>query len=42
MPKYSEVAWGRAMDSAQHSGAKENAAGYQAVAALREVEAGNR
>jgi tetratricopeptide (TPR) repeat protein len=33
---------GRAMDSAQHNDAKENAAGYQAAAALREVEAGNR
>ncbi|MGD0698202.1 MAG: serine/threonine-protein kinase [Terriglobia bacterium] len=32
----------RAMDSAQHSDARENAAAYQAVAALREVEAGNR
>jgi len=33
---------GRAMDSAQHNDAKETAAGYQAEAALREVEAGNR
>jgi len=33
---------GRAMDSAQHNNAKETAAGYQAAAALREVEAGNR
>ena len=33
---------GRAMDSAQHNDAKETAAGYQALAALREVEAGNR
>ena len=33
---------GRAMDSAQHNDAKETAAGYQAVAALREVESGNR
>jgi serine/threonine protein kinase/Tfp pilus assembly protein PilF len=33
---------GRAMDSAQHNDAKEAAAGYQAEAALREVEAGNR
>jgi len=33
---------GRAMDSAQHHDAKEAAAGYQAVAALREVESGNR
>jgi len=33
---------GRAMDSAQHNEAKESAAGYQAEAALREVEAGNR
>jgi hypothetical protein len=33
---------GRAMDSAQHNDAKESAAGYQAEAALREVEAGNR
>ena len=33
---------GRAMDSARHNGAKESAAGYQAEAALREVEAGNR
>jgi eukaryotic-like serine/threonine-protein kinase len=32
----------RAMDSAQHSDARENAAVYQAVAALREVEPGNR
>jgi len=32
----------RAMDSAQHNGAKESAAGYQAEAALREVESGNR
>ncbi|HMD83694.1 MAG TPA: winged helix-turn-helix domain-containing protein [Terriglobia bacterium] len=32
----------RAMDSAQHNDAKETAAGYQAEAALREVEAGNR
>jgi tetratricopeptide (TPR) repeat protein len=33
---------GRAMDSAQHNDAKERAAAYQAEAALREVEAGNR
>jgi tetratricopeptide (TPR) repeat protein len=33
---------GRAMDSAQHNNAKETAAGYQAEAALREVEVGNR
>jgi serine/threonine protein kinase/tetratricopeptide (TPR) repeat protein len=33
---------GRAMDSAQRNDAKERAAAYQAVAALREVEAGNR
>jgi tetratricopeptide (TPR) repeat protein len=33
---------GRAMDSAQHNDAKERAAGYQAEAALREAEAGNR
>ena len=33
---------GRAMDSAQHNDAKETAAAYQAAAALREVEAGNR
>ncbi len=33
---------GRAMDSAQHNDAKERAATYQAAAALREVEAGNR
>jgi tetratricopeptide (TPR) repeat protein len=33
---------GRAMDSAQHNDAKETAATYQAAAALREVEAGNR
>jgi DNA-binding winged helix-turn-helix (wHTH) protein/tetratricopeptide (TPR) repeat protein len=33
---------GRAMDSAQHNDAKESAAVYQAVAALREVESGNR
>ena len=32
----------RAMDSAQHNDAKETAAIYQAAAALREVEAGNR
>ena len=32
----------RAMDSAQHNDAKETAAAYQAVAALREVESGNR
>jgi tetratricopeptide (TPR) repeat protein/predicted Ser/Thr protein kinase len=32
----------RAMDSAQHNNAKETAAGYQAEAALREVESGNR
>jgi len=32
----------RAMDSAQHNDAKETAADYQAAAALREVEAGNR
>jgi eukaryotic-like serine/threonine-protein kinase len=33
---------GRAMDSAQHNDAKESAAEYQAAAALREVESGNR
>jgi DNA-binding winged helix-turn-helix (wHTH) protein/tetratricopeptide (TPR) repeat protein len=33
---------GRAMDSAQHNDAKETAAVYQAVAALREVESGKR
>jgi len=33
---------GRAMDSAQYHDAKEAAAAYQAEAALREVEAGNR
>jgi DNA-binding winged helix-turn-helix (wHTH) protein/tetratricopeptide (TPR) repeat protein len=33
---------GRAMDSALHNDAKESAAAYQAAAALREVEAGNR
>jgi serine/threonine protein kinase/tetratricopeptide (TPR) repeat protein len=33
---------GRAMDSATHNNAKESAAGYQAAAALREVESGNR
>jgi serine/threonine protein kinase len=32
----------RAMDSAQHNDANELAAAYQAAAALREVEAGNR
>jgi serine/threonine protein kinase/tetratricopeptide (TPR) repeat protein len=32
----------RAMDSAQHNDAKERAATYQAAAALREAEAGNR
>ena len=35
-----ELTW-RAMDSAQHNNAKESAAGYQAEAALREVESGN-
>jgi serine/threonine protein kinase/tetratricopeptide (TPR) repeat protein len=33
---------GRAMDSAQRNDAKEAAAAYQAAAALREVESGNR
>jgi len=33
---------GRAMDSARHTGAQEAAAAYQATAALREVESGNR
>ena len=33
---------GRAMDSALHNDAKERAAAYQAAAALRELEAGNR
>jgi tetratricopeptide (TPR) repeat protein len=33
---------GRAMDSAQYNDAKESAAAYQAEAALREVESGNR
>ncbi len=33
---------GRAMDSAQRNDAKEAAAGYQAAAALREAESGNR
>ncbi len=33
---------GRAVDSAQHNDAKETAAGYQAEAALREVESGYR
>jgi serine/threonine protein kinase/tetratricopeptide (TPR) repeat protein len=33
---------GRAMDSARHNDAKESAAAYQAEAALREVESGNR
>ena len=32
----------QAMDSAEHNDAKETAAAYQAAAALREVEAGNR
>jgi DNA-binding winged helix-turn-helix (wHTH) protein/tetratricopeptide (TPR) repeat protein len=32
----------RAMDSAEHNDAKETAAGYQAEAALRDVESGNR
>ena len=32
----------RAMDSALHNDAKESAAAYQAAAALREVESGNR
>jgi serine/threonine protein kinase/Tfp pilus assembly protein PilF len=35
-----ELTW-RAMDSAQHNSAKESAAGYQAEAALRELESGN-
>ena len=30
------------MDSVQHNDAKETAAGYQAAAALNEVETGNR
>ena len=33
---------GQAMDSAQHNDAKETAASYQAVAALRDVESGKR
>jgi eukaryotic-like serine/threonine-protein kinase len=33
---------GRAIDSAQHNDAKETAAAYQAEAALREAESGNR
>ncbi len=33
---------GRAMDSAQRNDAKESAAAYEAAAALREVESGNR
>jgi len=33
---------GRVMDSARHNDAKETAAGYQALAAVREVESGNR
>jgi tetratricopeptide (TPR) repeat protein len=33
---------GRAMESAQHNDAPETAAAYQALAALREVESGNR
>jgi tetratricopeptide (TPR) repeat protein len=33
---------GRGMDSAQHNDAKESAAAYQAAAALREAESGNR
>jgi len=32
----------RAMDSAEHNDAKESAAAYQAAAALRDVESGNR
>ena len=32
----------RAMDSAEHNEAKETSASYQAAAALREAEAGNR
>ncbi len=32
----------RAMESARHNNAKETTAGYQAAAALREVESGNR
>ena len=32
----------RAMDSAEHNDAKESAANYQASAAVREVESGNR
>jgi len=40
--KSSHELTGRAMDSAEHNDAKESAAAYQAEAALREVEAGNR
>jgi eukaryotic-like serine/threonine-protein kinase len=40
--KHSRELTRRAMDSAQHNDAKESAAAYQAAAALREVESGNR
>jgi eukaryotic-like serine/threonine-protein kinase len=40
--KYAHELTRRAMDSAEHNDAKESAAGYQATAALREVEPGNR
>jgi hypothetical protein len=40
--KNARVMTGRAMDSAQRNDAKESAAAYQAAAALREVESGNR
>jgi eukaryotic-like serine/threonine-protein kinase len=40
--KYARELTRRAMDFAEHNDAKEVAAGYQAEAALREVEVGNR
>jgi class 3 adenylate cyclase/tetratricopeptide (TPR) repeat protein len=40
--KNAHVLTRQAMDSAQHNDAKETAAAYQAAAALREVESGNR
>jgi predicted Zn-dependent protease len=40
--KHAHELTGRAMDSAQHNDARETAAGYQAEAALREVESGYR
>ena len=40
--KHAHELTGLAMDSAKHNDAKESAAAYQAAAALREVESGNR